>query len=109
MIPYYDVIIVGSGNAGFSAAHAAREQTESILLLEKAGSAWVGGNSYFTAGAFRTTFNNLEELLPLLDEVDEEALKRTRLAPYTVEHFREDMQRLTRSRCDPQLTAILVE
>lgn len=106
---YYDVVVVGSGNAGFSAAHAAREQTESVLLLEKASPAWVGGNSYFTAGAFRTTFNSLEELLPILDEVDEENLKRTKLPPYPVEHFRRDMQRITKGRCDPELTDILVE
>ena len=109
MTNYYDVVIVGSGNAGFSAAHAAREQTESVLLLEKASPAWVGGNSYFTAGAFRTTFNSLEELLPILDEVDEEDLKRTKLPPYTVEHFRRDMQRITKGRCDPELTTVLVE
>jgi tricarballylate dehydrogenase len=109
MTQYYDVVIVGSGNAGFSAAHAAREQTESVLLLEKASSAWVGGNSYFTAGAFRTTFNSLEELLPILDEVDQEALKRTKLPPYTVEHFRQDMQRITKGRSDPELTGILTE
>ncbi|MBV9230600.1 MAG: FAD-dependent tricarballylate dehydrogenase TcuA [Chloroflexi bacterium] len=109
MTEYYDVVIVGSGNAGFSAAHAAREHTESVLLLEKASPAWVGGNSYFTAGAFRTTFNSLEELLPILDEVDEEDLKRTVLPPYTVEHFRRDMQRITKGRCDPELTTILVE
>jgi tricarballylate dehydrogenase len=109
MTNYYDVVIVGSGNAGFSAAHAAREQTESVLLLEKASPAWVGGNSYFTAGAFRTTFNSLEELLPILDEVDEEDLKRTKLPPYTIEHFTRDMQRITKGRCDPELTTVLVE
>jgi tricarballylate dehydrogenase len=109
MTNYYDVVVVGSGNAGFSAAHAAREQTESVLLLEKASPAWVGGNSYFTAGAFRTTFNSLEELLPILDEVDEEYLKRTKLPPYTVEHFTRDMQRITKGRCDTELTAVLVE
>jgi tricarballylate dehydrogenase len=109
MTNYYDVVIIGSGNAGFSAAHAAREHTESVLLLEKASLAWVGGNGYFTAGAFRTTFNSLEELLPILDNVDEEDLKRTKLPPYPVEHFRRDMQRITKGRCDPELTSVLVE
>src|SRR5436190_1017935 len=50
MTERYDVIVVGGGNAGFSAAHSAREHVERVLLLEKASPAWGGGNSYFTAG-----------------------------------------------------------
>ena len=50
-----------------SAALAARERVERVLVLEKAPRKWVGGNSYFTVGAFRTTRENLEELRPLLD------------------------------------------
>ena len=53
----WDVVIVGGGNAALSAAHAARERAERVLVLEKAPREWVGGNSYFTAGAFRTTFS----------------------------------------------------
>ncbi|RAQ97707.1 FAD-dependent tricarballylate dehydrogenase TcuA [Thermogemmatispora tikiterensis] len=109
MTEYYDVIVVGGGNAGLSAAHAAREQVDKVLVLEKAGSDWAGGNSYFTAGAFRTTFSSLEELLPLLDERDEAFLQRTALPPYTPEQFLQDMQRTTKGRCDPELTAILVQ
>ena len=32
----WDVVVVGSGNAGLSAAHAAREEAERVLVLEKA-------------------------------------------------------------------------
>jgi tricarballylate dehydrogenase len=67
----YDVAVVGAGNAAFSAALADRERVERVLVLEKAlekaPREWVGGNSYFTVGAFRTTFESLEELRPLLD------------------------------------------
>ena len=48
----YDVAVVGAGNAAFSAALAARERVERVLVLEKAPREWVGGNSYFTAGDF---------------------------------------------------------
>src|SRR5579883_2073756 len=109
MTEHYDVIVVGGGNAGFSAAHAAREQVERVLLLEKASPAWAGGNSYFTAGAFRTTFASLDELLPVLDQVDEERLQRTELPPYTAEDFMRDMQRITQGCCDPELAEILVK
>lgn len=108
MTDHYDVIVVGGGNAGFSAAHAAREEVERVLLLEKAGPAWAGGNSYFTAGAFRTTFASLEELRPILDYVDEERLRHTILPPYTATDFKQDMLRITKGRCDLALTETLV-
>ena len=60
----YDVVVVGGGNAGFSAAHAARELGASVLLLEKTVQAEAGGNSYYTAGAFRVAFDGLDDLLP---------------------------------------------
>ena len=49
----WDVIVAGAGNAGLCAAHAARERGARVLVLEKAGEAWSGGNSAFTAGAIR--------------------------------------------------------
>ena len=52
----YDVIIAGAGNAAFCAAHAAADAGARVLMLEKAPREWLGGNSYFTAGATRTTF-----------------------------------------------------
>ena len=104
----YDVVVVGAGNAAFSAALAAREQVERVLVLEKAPQAWVGGNSYFTAGAFRMTFESLEELRPILEDLTDEQAAHIDLPPYTRQHFWEDMQRVTQGRCDPELTAILI-
>lgn len=49
----YDVVIVGAANAALCAAHAAREQVERVLVLEKAPRERAGGNTFFTAGAFR--------------------------------------------------------
>lgn len=47
----YDVIVIGSGNAGFSAAYSARQHgAQRVLLLEKAPESWAGGNTTFTAG-----------------------------------------------------------
>ena len=104
----YDVVVVGAGNAAFCAAHAARERGARVLMLEKAPREWAGGNSYFTAGAIRTTFAGLDDLRPLLDDLDDERAAATDLAPYTPDDFAADMRRVTEGRCDPELTAIMV-
>lgn len=63
----FDVIIVGGGNAGFSAATAAAQHgAKRVLVVEKAPEHDAGGNTYYTAAAFRTAFNGLDDLLPLL-------------------------------------------
>ncbi len=105
----WDVVIVGGGNAALSAAHAARERAERILVLEKAPKEWAGGNSYFTAGAFRTTFDGLKDLEPLLEGVTEEQLNKTEIPPYTAEDFMADMERITGGRCNGDLTRVLVD
>jgi tricarballylate dehydrogenase len=104
----YDVVVVGSGNAALSAALAARERVERVLVLEKAPREWVGGNSYFTAGAFRMTFEQLDDLRPLLSDLSDEQAAEIDLPPYTKSHFMADMQRITQGRCDPELTAVIV-
>ncbi|HEX3781377.1 MAG TPA: FAD-dependent tricarballylate dehydrogenase TcuA [Pseudonocardiaceae bacterium] len=104
----WDVVVVGSGNAGFSAALAAREQGASVLLLEKAPRDWAGGNSYFTAGAVRTAHNGLADLRPLLADLDPERAELVDLDPYPAEDFRADLVRVTRGRTDPTLADILV-
>jgi tricarballylate dehydrogenase len=91
----HGVDIVGAGNAAFCAAHAARERVERVVVLEKASRGWAGGNTYFTAGAFRTTFWTLEELRPFLDGVSEELMAKTEVSPYTSDCFLADMRRVT--------------
>lgn len=109
MTESYDVVVVGGGNAAFSAAHAARERSSRVLLLEKAPRKWAGGNTFFTAGAFRTTFGSIADLIPLLEDAEGEKISATDLEPYTNEDFVSDMRRLTQDLCDPDLTRILVD
>ena len=108
MAERYDVIIVGAGNAAFCAAHAARDHGASVLILEKAPKEKAGGNSYFTAGAVRTTYDSLDDLRPLLEDLSDEQAEATELPPYTAHDFSADMQKLTEGRCDPRLTDILI-
>jgi len=104
----FEVVVVGGGNAGFSAAHAAREMGASVLLLEKTVQAQAGGNSYYTAGAFRVAFNGLDDLLPLLADPTDARLATTVVPPYPETEFRRDMERMTEGRCEPLLTDILI-
>ncbi|MDP9375903.1 MAG: FAD-dependent tricarballylate dehydrogenase TcuA, partial [Chloroflexota bacterium] len=105
----WDVVVVGAGNAAFSAAFAAREHVERVLMLEKAPREWLGGNSYFTAGAIRTTYSGLDDLRPLIEErLTDEQAARIELPPYTPEQFLADMERVTEGQCDKDLAGILV-
>ena len=139
-----DVVVVGGGNAGFCAAHAAADAGAAVLMLEpedgrrpalavsidgngrrvavdpyrgaveamleRAPEAEAGGNSYYTAGAFRVVHGGAGALAPLCrDRVSEKRLGDTDLAPYTAEEFHADMQRITEGRCDPEMTDWLVQ
>ncbi|MEU5598378.1 FAD-dependent tricarballylate dehydrogenase TcuA [Streptomyces sp. NPDC020298] len=103
----WDVIVVGGGNAGFCAAQAARQEGARVLVLEKAPRRWAGGNSYFTAGAMRTSHGGLTDLKDLLEPSARDRFARTDLAPYTEDDFLDDMARVTRGRTDADLARVL--
>ena len=106
----YDVVVVGGGNSGFSAAlSAAQSKAGRVLLIDKCPEEWAGGNSHFTAGAFRTAHDGLRDLLPIVTNVDADTAKIIDLEPYTQRDFLGDMSRITYGRYDPDLGRILVE
>jgi glycine/D-amino acid oxidase-like deaminating enzyme len=91
----FDVIVVGGGNAGFSAATTAAQQgAKRVLVVEKAPVYDAGGNTYYTAAAFRTVFNGLDDLLPLLWDAEtgkkglrDELVQRIEMEGYWRENF----------------------
>ncbi|KAL4862347.1 hypothetical protein BDV12DRAFT_203135 [Aspergillus spectabilis] len=88
------VLVIGSGNAGLcSAISAAESGARNVLLIDACPENWAGGNSYFTAGAFRTVHRGLSDVLPL---------------PYTAAHFSDDIARICIGRSDPDLSRTLV-
>ena len=106
----WDVIVVGSGNAGFCSAVSARENgAAKVLILEKAPESWAGGNTTFTAGAYRTVFHGLQDVLPLVHNVTPELVEKIDMEPYTEENFMNDLKRVTNNRCDPVLSSTLVK
>ncbi|KAI1879199.1 hypothetical protein JX265_002153 [Neoarthrinium moseri] len=109
----FDIVIVGAGNAGFSAAISAAETLNPdsgnrVLLIDKCPEDWAGGNSYFTAGAMRAVHAGLGDVLPLVNNVDANTAKSIDLDPYTREDFIQDLHRVTDGRFDRSLGEILV-
>ena len=105
----FDVIVVGAGNAAFCAALAAREKGSSVLVLERAPQHENGGNSRFTAGAFRVAYRGVDDLVELMPDLTEEEIGRTDFGSYTEDQFFDDMFRVTRYRTDPTLCELLVK
>ena len=103
-----DVIVVGAGNAAFCAALAAAEQGVSVLMLERAPEEEAGGNSRFTAGAFRCVYDGVEDLRRLMPDLTDEEVAKSDFGTYTQEKFFDDMGRVTEYRTDPDLCEILV-
>ena len=73
-----DVVIVGAGNAALCAALAAAESGATVLVLERAPAAEAGGNSRFTAGAFRCVYDGVDDLKALMPDLPPECRRRCR-------------------------------
>jgi tricarballylate dehydrogenase len=105
-VDHVDVVVIGGGNAGFSAAHAAAERGRRVLLLEKGDQEHAGGNSFYTAGAFRIAHHGIDEVADLLDPDDRHDV--TVLPPYPAAEYGADMVKVTDGRNDPALTDVLI-
>jgi tricarballylate dehydrogenase len=99
------VVVVGGGNAGFSAAQAAAARGRQVVLLEKGRPEEAGGNSFYTAGAFRIAHDGLSDVAELLDP--DPRLASTVLPAYPGEVFLEDLREVTGGRADAGLAAAL--
>lgn len=129
--------MLGSGNAACSAALSAAETLSSassshsgggggggVLMLEKAPEQQKGGNTFYTAGAYRCAIPSpaLDSLLSIpvhnvtesvQPESDGEPLVVGRdsidVPEYGADDFRADMERVTKGQCDEGMTTALVE
>ncbi|OAL71137.1 hypothetical protein A7D00_4800 [Trichophyton violaceum] len=70
---------------------------------------WAGGNTYFTAGAFRTVHSGLDDVLPIVNNVTSEQAGIIDMEPYTTEEFTEDMSRMTDGQTNQTLCKALVQ
>ncbi len=101
-----DTIIVGGGNAGFCAAHAAALRGRRVILLEKGDAGTAGGNSYYTAGATRISHHGLADLTDII--AHDPRHDTTEVPPYPAQEYAADLGRVTGGHNDPDLTDALV-
>ncbi len=106
----YDVVVVGAGNAGLCAAVAALEEGASVAIIEKAPRDERGGNSALT-GHMRFTYDSVEDLIPLMDEVNEEEIEaiRQKLPSRTKEQLRKEIVTTTAGLADPEMLDVHVD
>lgn len=106
----YDVIVIGAGNAALAAATSAREQgAERVLVLEKAPEELRGGNTHYSGGLYRFAFDDVEQLLPLLPDVDAQMSGFIEsVQPYPADLFWVDLLRVTEGRTDRALAETLI-
>ena len=103
-----DVLILGAGNAAICAALAAREAGASVRVLERAPADERGGNTRFTAGAFRVVYDGVDDLRALMPDLTDAEIARSDFGSYGEDKFFDDMGRVTDYRTDPDLCEILV-
>ena len=104
----YDVIVVGGGNAALCAALSAREHGARVLLLERAPEDQRGGNSSFTGGGFRMVHHGVETVRTVVPDLSEGEIANTDFGEYTEEAYLDDLGRVTRWYCDPDLAETVV-
>ena len=104
----YDVIVVGAGNAGLTAALSAAEPGGSVLVLEKAPVHLRGGNTHFTGGLFRFAYDGIDDILALLPDMSAEETRSIDVGSYPASGFYSDLMRVTDGLSDAGLAQQLV-
>ena len=98
----YDVVVVGHGVSGLSAAIAARERGAETLMIEKSPREKRGGHTRHAGGIFRFPMPDPERTKADfdLDAAPEE---------YTEQDFMDDLMQVSNGNADPDLCEVLVE
>ena len=82
----YDVVVVGAGNAALSAALAAKEKCDSVVVVEKAPEYFRGGNTYFTGGIIRIAFEGIEDIKTVVTDMSPTEEASVDVGSYTQDH-----------------------
>ena len=104
----FDIVVVGTGNAALSAAISASEEGTKVLMLEKGPENKRGGNSFFTDGAIRFAYNDLDGISKVVDSLSKEELASIDMPKYGEEDFHKDLMDVTQGKSKPELANLLV-
>jgi tricarballylate dehydrogenase len=77
-------------------------------MLERAPQDEFGGNSRFTAGAFRCVYDGVDDLRALMPDLTDAEVASADFGTYAEGQFFDDMGRVTEYRTDPMLCELLV-
>lgn len=102
-----DIVVIGAGNAAMCAAIAARENGANVIVLEKSPEEEKGGNSAYTHGSIRFSYNGIDDLIEIMPDLTPEERENTDFGKYTEEDYYDDLCRLTEYRTDPELASLL--
>jgi tricarballylate dehydrogenase len=109
---YYDVLVVGSGNAALSAVHSALERGAKVGVLEKAPKAERGGNSMLT-GHMRFAYDSVDQLIAVMrPEDDTQEVRKAleeRLPRRTRADLWDEIVLVTESLSDPDMLKVHVD
>ncbi|CBF87194.1 hypothetical protein AN2608.2 [Aspergillus nidulans FGSC A4] len=105
----YDVIVVGGGNAALVSALSAYQAGARVAVFEAAPETEHGGNSRFSSGIFRIPHGGLSEVQTLLDGSVLDDVAHCRMASYTPEQYRGDIERTSKGHCDRAQVSVMLQ
>lgn len=105
----FDLVVIGAGNAALCAAISAREEGAEVLVLEKGPKHKRGGNSFFTDGAIRVAYHNLDDIRKVVTDLSDEEAEAIVMPDYNEDDYYQDIMRVTKGESQPDLAKQLVD
>lgn len=102
-----EIIVIGAGNAALCAAIAAAELGSKVTVLEISNEDEKGGNTAYTHGSVRFSYNNGEEVRSLLPDMSDEEYTLLNFGQYTKEQFFDDLSTMSNYKTDYDLATML--
>lgn len=104
-----DIVVVGAGNAALCAAIAAAEKGARVTVLEISSEEEKGGNTAYTHGSIRFSYNDGAQVRLLMPEMTDKDFEITEFGTYTEEQFFDDLSRMSNYRTDYDLASIMTK